>query len=365
LNYRRLSVQDIPQARGLWEVSFNDTTTFIDWYFAERFPSDQARGFFQDDRLLCMAQVVPYRFFLRGQWVPTVYIVGLATNPKVRKEGLATQLLQNILRECYHQGLGMTILMPAVPLFYQRRGWEYLYTLQKINFKMTEVTQTLGQLESSSIDPFVMNSLYQQTFYGAHGWLDRTDHDWQALLQDYAMDGGDIFFYRDRNNDRQGYILCQITPEQIKIRELAINDERLLTDALSLLARQSPGLPMEWQAWTGQRFPYEPLDHKIEPVAMARIVNLKHILESIQYPPQIEIDFSFSIYDPLLKYNCDTYRWHVHHGLVNLLPIPDKPSYPQFTIGDFTRWVMGECRDIPPEIAQALPKTQNYMNDLF
>ncbi|HEX2952795.1 MAG TPA: sterol carrier protein domain-containing protein, partial [Bacillota bacterium] len=274
--------------------------------------------------------------------------------------------LQNILSEFHQQGLGMTILMPAVPLFYQRRGWEYLYSLQKIDFIPSEATQTLGRLESSSsIDPFVMNTLYQQTFQGAHGRLDRTDHDWQALLYDYTMDGGDVFFYRDRNNDRRGYILCQITPERIKIRELAIKDEQLLIDALGLLARLSPGRPMEWQAWTGQRFPYQPLDHTIEPVAMARIVNLKHMLESIQYPPHFEIDFSFSIYDPLLQYNCDTYRWHVHHGLVNLLPIPDNPSYPQFTIGDLTSWVMGEYRDIPPELAQALPKTQNYMNDLF
>lgn len=366
MRYRPLSVRDLPQARRLWETAFDDPATFVEWYFNMRFPPEQARGLFRQERLLSMAQAVPYRLFLRGQWIQAVYIVGLATDPAARGEGLATLLLQNMMEELYHAGLKLTILMPAVPLFYRKRGWEFTYQKQTTRLIIPESGKLAGQLVSSpSVNYPVMETLYQKAFQSAHGRLARTEKDWHDLIHDYVMDNGSLEYYCDQNGHIHAYILYQATPELMKIRELAVDDPGLIKDVLGLFGVFHPQQPIDWQRWSGQESPFQPGHDTIEPLAMARIVNLQHILESIRYPVEAVLDLRFSLYDPLIRDNRHAYRWQVHSGVGRLTKLPDHPAYPRFSISDLTTWVMGEPRNIPAEIEKLLPRQENYLNDLF
>ena len=74
---RRLSRQEKPLCRALWQEIFTeDSEAFLDYYDRWKTEENQCYGIFEEDRLVSMLELNPYRLMVLGHEVESRYIIG-------------------------------------------------------------------------------------------------------------------------------------------------------------------------------------------------------------------------------------------------------------------------------------------------
>ena len=379
MTFRSLRNNDLPQARRLWETCFDDPDYFVDWYFSMRFSPLQARGIFNQNTLICMVHPVVYDTTLRGISFSTVHLIGLATLPKKQGQGLATYLLRQVLIEARQSGRDFVILMPAVPDFYKKRGWEFCFSLDHRWMKAPNMIKTepskIANYASVSGPCFSqgtledwpkLSSVYYHTFSAAHARPFRTPRDWRDLLHDHLLDKGNILYWKTPNNEILGYSLVRDVGEEIIIRELGAVNSQDIELLIQVLYQRYPGRNLHWLAWDRQPVPDSIIRREEQQVAMARITDIKRVLSRIT-PNELtyHLDFSFQLVDPLFPEENEAFQWQLYSGRSNITHIPSNSNLPKISIGQWTRWLMGLTHDAPLVIQQVLPPIPTYFNDLF
>lgn len=364
--YRALTTYDLSQAQTLWEHSFDDPSSFVDWYFSQRFSPQQTRGIFQGVQLQAMGQLVPYRLAWHGSSLPITYLVGLCTQASLRGQGLATDLLRTMLMELYEEDQCLNLLIPAVPDFYKDRGWSHVFfhRLDTIAPQTNEAHQ--GILSPGSFNDIEqLISWYSRYFSQARVFLLRRAQDWKDLLHDHLMDGGKLWLYRHSPEKPMGYLLVRRLPDYLLIREMAFPHAEDGHAALALLRKEYPQTPIKWQAWPGQPVSEDTINSINTPFAMARIVSFPRFIQKIPFNPVLSASFEFRLSDPLLEPNNGYFRLQIHHGRGELENIPPSDSLPLTPIQQWAAWSFGLLQDTPDSLRQCFPHFVPYFNDLF
>ena len=239
---RYLQEQDLPQAREIWEEAFDDKPAFVDWYFRRRFRPGEGVGIFSGSLLLCDLHLAPYRIKLRGRTFPTAYLVGLATREEYRRQGLAKELLTFALRSLREKGVFFTFLMPFAIPFYTRLGWgvcgqHRIYRLAPgagipgeespgspgkpgRAEKESPSEPTVAGKEDAP-DPALLDRIYRNWSSHLDGWLLRGEEDWEGLLFDHFLDGGEVWLLKEAGSGPTAYALFYPGAKENLLRELA------------------------------------------------------------------------------------------------------------------------------------------------
>lgn len=194
--------EDVNEIRSLWNTAFPEEPDFNDYFFDNIFDYSNTLVIFKDERIVSMAQMMPYDLKGAGR---VTYIYGAATDPKYRKQGLMSELLKKSFEIDIEKGRAASILIPAnKPLFdfYKCLGYETCFYVSKETYKAGGSTAEIKEAEYKDI-PKLM-SLYT-------GDVLRNEEYWITQLDMYKALGGKVFLYNNAYavvSDKVEEIMC-------------------------------------------------------------------------------------------------------------------------------------------------------------
>ncbi|NLY60634.1 MAG: GNAT family N-acetyltransferase [Clostridiales bacterium] len=297
----------------LWEYCFDDSPEFVQWFFNTRYHHDNTLVVLDKNRICSTSQLLPYNISIRGKNMKTSYIVGVSTWPEDRGKGYISKLLYRSLEEMRERKQWVSILLPFNYDFYRKYCWETcynynLYTGSKDNFlNYLNKIEIRGNLRPVSLpeDLNVLETFYSYYTNGLNGFVVRTVDDWDRILADARIDGGNGYIYKI-GNQAMGFMLLSDDQDAINIRSIYCKNIEIYLEMLKIALYFSvKNKKVILQDKLGLSF----LPHIIEfdiikqekPFVMGRIVDVKKALENL--PSRFDDELVIKVVDPFLEWN--------------------------------------------------------------
>lgn len=222
------------QVKRLWKLCFHDTDDFVDLYFRMRYTDEINSAVEVDGQVVSALQRIPYPMTFLGTTVPTAYVSGACTHPAYRGRGIMRRLLDEAHRKMFNQGVCFSTLIPAeesLIAYYARSGYTVCFRQQEKLLTAGElpVDNSNHILEIKKIDLF--KSLPERIVSFACEQLSRqsccilhTPADWQVIVADHRLDGGDLWVMEDSGRVR-ALVLCKFDEDRLTVKELLADTE--------------------------------------------------------------------------------------------------------------------------------------------
>lgn len=162
---RHATENDISQLKALWEQSFDDSLSYIDFIYdkiakpADTLVYDAGHGV-----IAAMMTLIPMNFVFQEKAVRTMYIYGAATGKKYQKRGIMTKMLKHA--EDYAKGLNffLSVLVPGEKHlfdYYRGRGYSADFNCRVLKIKSGMIRKDLVPDTESSIDTLTPEEFYR------------------------------------------------------------------------------------------------------------------------------------------------------------------------------------------------------------
>lgn len=130
----------LPQLKKLWQVCFQDEVSYVDFYYAHRFKEENTYVYKKGDEILGMLTLLPASYrYNEEETLPIHYVYAVATLPRAREQGIASELLEEASRTSEENYSAGTILVPASKelfTYYERRGYQTIYFKKQLYFQV-------------------------------------------------------------------------------------------------------------------------------------------------------------------------------------------------------------------------------------
>jgi len=171
--------KDFDELKALWDDVFKEDPTFSNKFFSTRFFPEHIFCARENNKIVASLHALPYTYQKEGKIYNCSYIVGAATAPTHRKQGLMEKLLNNA-KENYNHPM---VLFPAIRPYYEKRGYFttthlHYYKLQDLDFE--------SSLKEESLNFDQLNSIYNEVTKEV-GSVTRDEIAWQFLVDGYEL----------------------------------------------------------------------------------------------------------------------------------------------------------------------------------
>lgn len=383
--------RDGTQVQALWKQCFDDTSAFVQWYFQRYYQKENTLGIFVGDTLLASAQMIPYTIALRGAEVPAAYIVGVDTLPEARNQGCARRLLLECLRTQRERGQTISLLMPFEGQFYYRYGWPFCYFHQRMEIHPQELrcaAREWGQIRQMELPEAVsvIQPIYNYFVQQYHGAVCRTDHQWQLIIEDAALEHTACYLL-EQGGQAMGYCLWVPLRGKVFIREMAWRNAAAKAGLLHFLQECVPENQLLWlELPDDDELVFSLAAEKKKtvryPFLMARIVDVVQCLSNIQYP---KIDGRLLMYvkDDFAEWNRGFFLLNLQNGMAHVqsgVECDATGADMEITIDGLSQLILGarsavqltrqELLQVKDEevltlLQQLWPPQNNYINEYY
>ena len=198
---------DFPAVRALWETCFPDEGGFNDYFFAHFYKEEWTLLCLEDETLVAMVQMLPYRMTVGGEFREVTYIYGACTDPNHRRKGHMARLLERSFELDRQAGRIASVLIPAEKWlfdFYKPFGYEPFFHISR-----REITRTAGEHEMprrlTSADVPALAALYNKLVPECR--IERDSDYWNAQLAMFDALGAGAYGWFD-GDALTGYAFC-------------------------------------------------------------------------------------------------------------------------------------------------------------
>lgn len=392
VNCREAEEKDLQQVKELWQQCFDDTESFVNWYFERYYRAEQTLGIFIQDELQASAQIIPYTLNLRGTEVPAGYIVGVDTAPEARHRGYARWLLQECLIRQRERKQVISLLMPFEGQFYYRYGWPFCYFHQQIQLKPEELrcaAKPWGTIRHCGLYEAMpeLDRIYGEFCRWYQGTVCRSRQQWQLLLEDAEMDRTQCYLI-EQDGVAQGYCLWTPLKGKIFIREMAWCRDEARRGMLHFLQETVPAEQTLWMELPqDDTLVYEMAVSKTAvvqyPFLMARVVDVKACLEALTYP-NVSERFVLQVQDGFAAWNNGWFRVELSAGRADVVKQEESDGTADLciTVEALSQLVMGarsaaqlirqgtlqvrsDSRISPARLEKVWPEKTLYINEYY
>lgn len=339
---------DIKEIRNLWEYSFSDEESFVDYYFDKRY-NPGCNLIAKDTELLASLQRNPYKINISKDSQNTAYVVGISVYPEHRGKKLTTKLLNKALEEAYNLGEKISLLMPIDTAIYRRYGYENCFSLYSFEVNLSDIeyknNKSVNLERITKMTDELADLLIEIYLEKAKNWdiyLERDINHYYTYFEEIKVEAGEIFLAKNDANEPIGYMVFYPKMDASKgyVRELFYLDSSALDSFMTLVASHKTQLDSVTiqQPIDSQLMYYFGFNNKIsvslKPFMMARIVDVKYVLEKLA--KDMILDLSIRINDDILSQNNQVF--HIKNGSV---AISDNKADAIMDIGTLTQLYMG------------------------
>ncbi len=318
--------EDLKEIRNLWEYSFSDEESFVDYYFHKRYNP----GFnlvAKNCSLAASLQRNPYKININNDLQDTAYIVGISVYPEYRGKKLTTKLLNKALEEAYSFGEKISLLMPIDTAIYRRYGYENCFNLYSFDLNLSDIEYKNNKSAKlhriTKMTDEIADLLIEIYSHKAKKWdiyLERDRKHYYRYFEEIKVEAGEIFLANNQANEPIGYMVFYPKMEMSKgyVRELFYLDVSAVDSFMTLIASHKTQITSVsiQQAIDSQLMYYFGFNNKVhvslKPFMMARIVDAKYVLEKLA--KDMIIDLSIKVKDSIISQNNQVF--HIKNGLV-------------------------------------------------
>lgn len=291
MELRKLSVEERPGTRKLWEAIFTeDTKAFLDYYYTVKTKDNEIFVMEDGGKIVGMLQLNPYQLRVNQTICPANYIIAVATDERYRKRGIMASLLKASMREMYNRKEPFTFLMPAAEAIYYPFDFRFVYRQRQSVVSGKKGMQGDLQIIHAKEKDCGVAAEFANWFLRDYQVVAERDADYyKTLIAEQESESGGVVMVRNQN--QLVGIFCYAKGEQYEIREPLFLDERDFEQAVYKLTGD------EQESVRCSAYGRE----KEVPVIMARILHLETFLKC--FSAVEETDFFVKIKDSVLEEN--------------------------------------------------------------
>ena len=232
--------EDLKGIKELWDICFEDSDSFTDWFFESRFYPSYSACLEENGKIICAIQSYPTTLKIKDKIIPSAMVAGVSTHPDYRSKGIMTKVFQKLLQHLKDCGTVLVAYTPKSFSVYENKGH---FASSDCIIATTEFAKGFEFSDSviyadAQKDLSKLSLCYQKlcaTKYS--GMIQRSIPDFALKMSDYASDGGKVLAV-ENGEEFSGYAVFYDTPELLMCEELVWDNEnslqKLLQSALSL-----------------------------------------------------------------------------------------------------------------------------------
>ena len=183
MNIRLLREEDREQAKALWQNTFDDAPSFVDWFFENRYLPQWSAGAFEGAELISVIHGTPMELTAGQGSFPALMTSGVATVPRERGKGLMHETMRFLQAYAESRGIHALFNHPQRPGAYAHLGFR--------PSTYTRYWQGEGTFTSGEIVPFSEEqafSVYASIADRYAGFARRDREAFRLKMADYASD---------------------------------------------------------------------------------------------------------------------------------------------------------------------------------
>lgn len=362
MELRKLNPKEHGNTRPLWEQIFDeDTRRFLDYYYGVKAAENEIFVMEEDDKPRAMLQLNPYRVHLGSRTASANYIVGVATDPDYRHQGLMRRLLHGSLCAMYEREEPFTFLMPAAEAIYYPFGFRFIYDqvqgsldipegvkgkVRAASLPEEEERVEFRSMESGDVAELVR---FSERVLGERYriYTVRDSHYYEVLKKEQLSENGDVillfgageicgwFSYGIEGGAELREIVLDKGAEAVFFRALSVLFGGKFASGKALGVSPDEILPSE--------------NRKRVPVIMARIIHLAAFLEC--FTASEPVSLCIEVRDEILNGNNGVFLWELtkENSKVTRLRETEGEAEFSFDIGELTQLLFGYRKVFPEE----------------
>ncbi len=355
----------------------------------------QVYGCFDNDVLVSSFAYFTTSVFIRNKEFPMTGVWGVATAPHYRNRSLVRKLIHHTLERMNKDEIHISCLYPFKFSFYQKFGWK----LANINHRYhieTEKFISRPVPDRTVREVFELTDL-KEVYANISGkrynyMVKRTEEDWRRKINPKTP--GFFFVCYDADDNPSGYLIARFMEYQppqnegvehsdqtIYLQEIFWCDRKTKQALFNFLKRH-----MDHRKYVVFSTPdsniLESLTeaivkaNEVFPGSMIRIVNVKLVLETLDYPKDCE--FILNVKDQICDWNNKTFNFSVVGGKLNLEETSKSPDVTidigplsQMVVGlrtasqIYDSWEIDSSEDMLPILNQLFPSKINFFREFF
>ncbi len=328
MKIRKAEESDMDVVRSLWSYCFEkEGEPFFDWYFqtvqkpGEVLLGEEAGG------VACDLHRRPYTLSVRGRAYETDYIVGVATHPAARGQGLAKELIRGAFHLAEKEGKAISILMPSAASFYFPMGFGF-YDHHWARSAAPEPLAPLGQRAKASRmvrrpeDWQDLAAVYDAYTAKRNGYALRDEASWQRHIDGALLDDGFIYLAYDEKGPA-GYLFYTLEGRTLNVSEMAFATEAGRRALYAFFAGHRGSVdrvtwhePLDdgsYRYWPdGAEHSY--IENKTFPFMLGRVLDPVAAFDGLAVPERLSGEFAFQLIDPFLPGNSGIYVLRAERG---------------------------------------------------
>ncbi|GAB6992531.1 GNAT family N-acetyltransferase [Paenibacillus pini] len=257
----------------------------------EKYIPERNWGLFEDEQLVAKLVIIPLEVYLHGRVFSMGGIGGVASWPEHRRSGWVSLLLRHALQVMNDSGQMLSFLHPFSVAFYRKFGWEMLSDFKKYivttdKFPPKEIVE--GKVCRDVVDIATLDRIYQKYAIEYNGTLVRDESWWERSVLD--DDGHTAVFY-NASGEASGYLLYKIENKELLVDEFVYLTDEARVGLWTFLSNHDSMVTkiVFTNIPANDMLPYTLPDPRIGqefvPYGMARIVNVKRLLEAFPFKP--------------------------------------------------------------------------------
>ena len=394
LKFRIAKESDTKEVKRLWSYCFEpEDHPFFKYYFDTAYEPENTMVGIDRSYLVSTVHLRQNTIRVRGVDLPISYMVGVATDPIVRRSGVGKKLLKAALGELKERGQGLTILMPSSAGFYQNYGWD-LYAHQWVQtMKLDELAPLLKKLDKTLSFGMLRSPREWKRLAGVYetytkplsGYAVRKEKEWVRLLESIFAEGVQVGYVKNDSGQLEGYCFYRLGDPEIAVSEFVYTTRRAQKALLNFLYNhRSQGESVRWnEGMIDQGYIFHSdgkTGHSTMPFMMSRIVDVKLAMESIPVQVALEGAIQFGVKDTLCEWNHGTYVVSYKEGKAQVVKHKEHVDINAklvFSVGALSLLLMGRMSatelafedtlegpdDILEVLNRAYPRQHTYINE--
>ena len=325
-----------------WQIHFNNT------------PWEDCLGYEEDGVIESTWMTMNLPMFIRGKLMDISAVYGVTTSPEQRRKGHVRKLLVESLKHMREKEHYISALYPFKHSYYRRFGYETCNTMMALqgdpkNIRLPKGFKPLKITEISKEDSYEYVKEFRSRI-GSKFNLVMFNHErewrffklWERSKL-YAIHDGDkmvgYFIARlERENRKQNLKAFEVLTETIEARYTWLDFVKKHSDQVKEFIWPLMGdeVVSEYfsELWGSG------VQRKSMGGSMLRIVDARKILESIDYPDDLDVSLTLQVTDEYAPWNNEPFTLTISNGMGKTKPVSGEVDA-QFEVGGLTQLVVG------------------------
>lgn len=373
--------KDKEYVKNLWKYCFTDNDEYVDYYFSNRYDTDNNYIIKEDETLKASLMANPYKINIGDNITKTSYVVGVSSGGTDRGKGYASYLIKETLKDRYSKGEDVSMLMAIDTKIYTRYGYTNIADMLEMDINL----ERIDVKKHKDIDVHIYDSanyikdlmsIYDICSQKFGAFFIRDEKYFKFLIDEVKLEGG--YIYIAYKNERPiSYMLFypkHILGQTGFVREIfSISNSGYdkLFEIIKSHFTQIKNIILHTNSNSYLKS-YFSNDNKIiyiqKPFMMSRVINVKSVLSKLKFKENLCI----KIIDDIIKDNNCIFELSTQG-----IEITDKKEDIKMDIYDFTSLYFGYigaddivfknnlCADkkLISNLKYIFPKKENYFND--